>query len=422
MKFYQRLFLVGRNRKGKVARSAVDVDVKGYGKEVLIACSEKFFSNCLFSAVAIVNTVTEEIQVHSSCSADDDVRPVTVLFEACESVLEDISRYCSWIAADPPPPLMPIVTFEGDDLVPPPTLCGHVPNRCFVCAFCNASRVVPVARGYVQHLVTIISLLSDMDDVLRSAETVSRGKEEAGCDEGTVDIEEHRRTSRRDNRESLSCSLESALECLSAIVQLTVGDVLCAALDGGDLQQRLSLLLCRCSSSCFESVAISSVMLVGLLAQKDGQYREQHMSGTPTETRLIQPRINALLSNALLRVIETSVSSAEIDGYEQLSLVDAAISAIIDLHTADDPELLQNFTRLNALKKLTECLPYFETAVHAAAAAEDGPGSKDSEKMADSDEDNGDDDDREEMLGDFNDTISNVKSFIEYKTLYCKNC
>ena len=270
---------------------------------------------------------------------------------------------------------------------------------------------------FVQRLITIISLLSDMDDTLRSAAASSCGEEDgAKCDEGEEEMREHRRTSLKDNRESVSCSLESALECLSAIVQLTAVDALCTALGSDDLQQKLSLLLCRCSSSCFGSVAVSSVMLVGLLAQRDGQFREQH-----NDSRMIQPRINALLSNALLRVIDTaSTSASTVEGYEKLSIVDAAMSAIIDLHTADDPELLQNFVRLNALKKLGDCVLYFQTALHAAERQPH----RDPERMVDGDEEDSDGDgaDRKEMFSDFNDTISNVRSFIEYKSLYCKNC
>ena len=268
----------------------------------------------------------------------------------------------------------------------------------------------------------IISVLSDVDD--KSVTTTSSAKDEVECNERDVEMEDSRRISVLETRESISAAMESSFEFLSGIVQITAVDVLCAALGSHDLQQKLSLLLCRCTSSCSGSIAISSVMLVGLLAQRDGQYREQFDSGgEPNDSRLIQPRINALLTNALLRVIEAHNMSvvSEAGGYEQLSTVDAALSAIIDLHTSDDPELLQNFVRLQTLKKLTECVSRFQAAL---LAAEDEPTTKDSERMmvGDDEDNDGGERDRQELLNDFKDTISNVTSFIEYKTLYCKNC
>ena len=257
----------------------------------------------------------------------------------------------------------------------------------------------------------IISLACDMYG--KSAISVPTANDMAESD---MEMEDNRRTSVLETQESLLATLESSFEFLSSIVQFIPVDVLYTAFGIQDLQQKLSLLLCRCTSSCSGSIAISSVTLVGLLAQRDGQYREQHVSGEANDCRLIQPRINALLTNSLLRVIEAhSLNMVSATGeYQPLCVVDAAISAIVDLHTSDDPELLQNLQRLQTLKKLADSVSHFQTALDAV-------GDQPNRMIGDNEE--GDDchfSDCMEMLSDFKDTISNVKSFIEYKTLFSK--
>ena len=353
------------------------------------------------------------------------VDSLTSLMDACEHVLEDACACCSVLSATDPPPVVSV------PFIATPSVLG----------------------GFLAQLVEILSALHDQDDLLKSAllsagdtavamATESSNEEEedqqGDDDDKDTSAEEDReralRSFLRESRESTSCAMESAIESLSGMVQLAENDMLLAAMGTEADVQRMALMLCRYSACCYESVSVSSVMLIGLLAQKDGQIREQQPS------MLIQPRINALLSNAVLRVLETHVAkvtaaakptaTASVGSLmDELGVVDTALGAFIDLHASDDPDLLQNFLRLNALQRLTDLVVFFDKSVNASRhlllqqqrGSKGKSQSKKEERMVTSDggEEDEDEEDRlSDMLSDFDGTTSNAKSFLEYKTLY----
>ena len=354
------------------------------------------------------------------------------LMDACEHVLEDACACCSVLSATDPPPVVSV------PFIATPSALG----------------------GFLAQLVEVLSTLHDLDDLVKSVlasagdRAVAMSTESSNLDEdqqgqlgdnsdnndekdtsAEEDREHALRSFLRDSRESISCAMESALESLTGMVQLAENDTLLAAMSADADVQRMALVLCRYSASCYESVSMSSVMLIGLLAQKDGLIREQRPS-----SMLIQPRINALLSNAVLRVLETHVdkvtatmgatATASVGTLlDQLGVVDTALGAFIDLHASDDLDLLQNFVRLNALQRLTDLVAFFDKSVNTARQLrqqQQGGGksksqSKNVERMVtgDSGEDEDEDESRlSDMLSDFEGTTSNAKSFLEYKTLY----
>ena len=111
LKFYQHLWLVDQERS--VASPLIRKDVTGCSAESLVNCVENYFSTCIGSALAIIRNATEEIQFGGKIGGDQDES--VPLIEACESLMEDISRLCSRIAAvadDPSPALR--IAFEGN--------------------------------------------------------------------------------------------------------------------------------------------------------------------------------------------------------------------------------------------------------------------------------------------------------------------
>ena len=361
------------------------------------------------------------------------VDSLTSLMDACEHVLEDACSCCSALSSIDPPPVVSV------PFIATPSVLG----------------------GYITQLVEVLTALHDLDDLLKTAlatagnTAVTMTTESSNIDEDQqgrkvdsdhdnddvkdTSAEEALKAFLRDSRDSTSCAMESALESLSGMVQLAENDTLLAAM-GADVDvQRMALMLCRYSACCYESVSVSSVMLIGLLAQKDGQIREQQPSSNGH--MLIQPRINALLSNAVLRLLEAhvakvtaasagSMATASSVGslLDQLGVVDTALGAFIDLHASDDSDLLQNFMRLNALQRLTDLVAFFNKSVNTArqlhrqqqrGSKSKGQSKKEERMVTD---DGGEDEDEEDrlmdMLSDFDGTASNAKSFLEYKTLY----
>jgi len=353
--------------------------------------------------------------------------------DACEHVLEDACSCCSALSSIDPTPVISV------PFIATPSVLG----------------------GYVAQLVEVLTALHDLDDLLKSAlataggTTVAMSAESSNIDEDQqgrkgdsdhVNDDDVKDTSAvealraflRDSRDSTSCAMESALESLSGMVQLAENDTLLAAMGADADVQRMALMLCRYSACCYESVSVSSVILIGLLAQKDGQIREQQPSNNGR--MLIQPRINALLSNAVLRVLEAhvakvttaagSMASASVGSLlDELGVVDTALGAFIDLHASDDSDLLQNFLRLNALQRLTDLVAYFDKSVNTARQLQQQQQQRGSKRKGESKkeermvtDDGGEDEDEEDrlvdMLIDFDGTASNAKSFLEYKTLY----
>ena len=201
-------------------------------------------------------------------------------------------------------------------------------------------------------------------------------------------------------RESISCSMESALETLLGLVHVAPCALLAAVFADAALVQGLALLLCRSSTSTFDGVALSAISLVGLLAQKDGQHRAEHTGGSP----VVAPKINALLSNAVLRVVDTCIASAASSGghatdYEQLSVIDAALGAFIDLHSSDDGDILENFVRLHAPKRLAEFVTFGDASLrHVRSRMNDDAWDP----------------------SDFEETLENVQGLLAYKRPWVK--
>jgi hypothetical protein len=185
--------------------------------------------------------------------------------------------------------------------------------------------------------------------------------------------------------------------------------------------QRLALILCRCATSSEREVSGPCIGAMGTLGAKNDQL--EALSGTG----FLSPKINWLLSNSILRALEaTRESERERDSDSErdsaLFLQEICLSSFIDLHSSDHTEVLQNFVKLKSIEKLTASLSVFEAAVRTVADQNRGKGKG---KMQSSDSDaNEREREREreisEALSDFEETVLNTRSFLEYKANYCR--
>jgi hypothetical protein len=218
----------------------------------------------------------------------------------------------------------------------------------------------------------------------------------------------------------------SVCACLSSLLEhapLAAFESLASAED----VQRLALILCRCASSSEREVSVPCIGAMGTLGAKNDQLEALRGTG------FLPPKINWLLSNSILRVLDATRESERDSDSERdsaLFLQEICLSSFIDLHSSDHPEVLLNFVKLKAIEKLTACLSVFEAAVRTVAGQNRGRGngkgkgkiqsgdSEANEREGDRDRDN----EREilEALSDFEETVLNTRSFLEYKANYCR--
>ena len=218
----------------------------------------------------------------------------------------------------------------------------------------------------------------------------------------------------------------SVCACLSSLLEhapLAAFESLASA----EEVQRLALILCRCASSSEREVSVPCIGAMGTLGAKNDQLEALRGTG------FLPPKINWLLSNSILRVLDATRESERDSDSERdsaLFLQEICLSSFIDLHSSDHPEVLLNFVKLKAIEKLTACLSVFEAAVRTVADQNRGKGngkgkgkiqsggSEANEREGDRDRDN----EREilEALSDFEETVLNTRSFLEYKANYCR--
>jgi len=167
--------------------------------------------------------------------------------------------------------------------------------------------------------------------------------------------------------------------------------------------KELSVLLVKGSGFPNVEVAVSSVVAMSALGQRDFAIRE----ATAGQCGLLNTVLNALLTNALLRRLQDpnaySCDTAQHDKQLRLlegrmQLMDSCFNAIVDLHTSDDVALLSNYVKLQGAAKLQERASFFASMLGSPAA----------HKL-----------DRND-LEKFSETLENVESFIQYKAGFTK--
>jgi hypothetical protein len=181
---------------------------------------------------------------------------------------------------------------------------------------------------------------------------------------------------------------------------------------GDDSLQQMALNLCRLSTYDDEEISLPCINAIGLLGQKNDESEVQEGKG------FVMYKINALLSNSLLRTLDknsdkvvtinnTNLNDKNTDDnksnnmkMEILSIMGSCLSSFIDLHSSDNKDILNNFTKLNSLDRLGKNLIVFENGFNNI--------------------NKNDTNNDEEMLIDFDEIILNMKSFLEYKVNYCK--
>ena len=186
--------------------------------------------------------------------------------------------------------------------------------------------------------------------------------------------------------------------------------------------QRLALVLIRCASSSDHDMSIPCIGAMGSLGAKIdlAESLQEKEKDTGNGKGLMPPKINWLLSNSILRTLEpyTSSSNGDSEPERDVFLLEVCLSSFIDLHSSDDADVLQNFLKLKAVDKLSSSLSVFEGAVkELRRGAERGAKSK---SDSSSDNNNNNSSDMREALTDFQETILNMASFLEYKSNYCK--
>lgn len=165
----------------------------------------------------------------------------------------------------------------------------------------------------------------------------------------------------------------------------------------------------------------------------------------------LKPKINGLLSNSLLRILDNSTKdhtsnntnnneNEDDDISDRLQLLGSCFSSYIDLHSSDDTEILSNFIKLNSISRLNTTFKTFEKNVNYLLynkkkyfVSSDSKSDKNNKNNNKNDRNDNNDnknneknensnrnEDLEQMLNDFEELILNMKSFIEYKLNYCK--
>lgn len=208
-------------------------------------------------------------------------------------------------------------------------------------------------------------------------------------------------------RRSLLAAASSLLEFLALVSKrctlTTVPANDAAVVVTEDQLKELSVLLVKGSGYPNVEVAVSAVVAMSALGQRDFAIRE----GSAGQSGLLNAVLNALLTNALLRRLQEpnaySCDTAQHDKQLRLlegrmQLMDACFNAIVDLHTSDDVTLLSNYVKLQGAAKLQERSGFFANLLGSTAAT----------KLDQND------------LEKFSETLENVESFIQYKAGFTK--
>lgn len=208
----------------------------------------------------------------------------------------------------------------------------------------------------------------------------------------------------------------SVCACVSSLLQHASASSLSEPWESD--MQRLALVLIRCASSSDQDMSVPCIGSMGSLGAKidlaeslRGKGKEK---GKEKEKGLMPPKINWLLSNSILRTLEsyTNSSNSNSEPERDIFLLEVCLSAFIDLHSSDDADVLQNFLKLKAVDKLTISLAVFEGAVKELR--------RDNVRGTKKSDSNNNSSDMREALVDFEETVLNMRSFLEYKSNYCK--
>ena len=206
----------------------------------------------------------------------------------------------------------------------------------------------------------------------------------------------------------------SVCACVSSLLQHASASSLSEPWESD--MQRLALVLIRCASSSDQDMSVPCIGSMGSLGAKIdlAESLRGKEKGMEKEKGLMPPKINWLLSNSILRTLEsyTNSSNSNSEPERDIFLLEVCLSAFIDLHSSDDADVLQNFLKLKAVDKLSISLSVFEGAVKELR--------RDNERGAKKSDSNNKSCDMREALVDFEETVLNMRSFLEYKSNYCK--
>ena len=172
--------------------------------------------------------------------------------------------------------------------------------------------------------------------------------------------------------------------------------------------QRLALILCRCANSTDTDISVPCIGIMGFLGVKNDLLEATGNKG------FIRSKINWLLSNSILRILDTIRDVTNVSE-KNVYLLEICLSSFIDLHSSDDLDILQNFKKLNSIEKMTSGLQIFENVVHEISEDNIIRKRRDTNKSG-----GGGNDDLEAILADLEETILNSRSFLEYKSNYCR--
>ena len=202
----------------------------------------------------------------------------------------------------------------------------------------------------------------------------------------------------------------SVCECISSIVQhASVTSFLSLGREESSaVVQRLALLLCRCATSVDTDISVPCIGIMGFLGAKNDLLEASGNKG------FLRSKINWLLSNSILRILDTIRDVTNVSE-KNVYLLEICLSSFIDLHSSDDLEILQNFKKLNSIEKMTSGLRIFENVVHEISEENKVRKRRDTNKN-----DSMENDDFEAILADLEETILNSRSFLEYKSNYCR--
>ena len=209
-----------------------------------------------------------------------------------------------------------------------------------------------------------------------------------------------------EDTERLRFLTTSVCACLSSLLQHATPSAFIplvssanAAEKGVMVMQRLALVLCRCITSTDSDISMPCIGSMGSLGAKNDQIEAMGLK----EVTFLSSKINWLFSNAILRTLDNIVIKG-CRAEQNIYLLEICLSAFVDLHSSDDPLLLQNFIKLKSIEKLGSAVRVFEAAVRDFSEA--------------STRDNAED--YQTAITDFQDTVLNTHSFLEYKANYCK--
>ena len=207
-----------------------------------------------------------------------------------------------------------------------------------------------------------------------------------------------------EDTERLRFLTTSVCACLSSLLQHVTPSAFIPLVSSADaaekgVMQRLALVLCRCITSTDSDISMPCIGSMGSLGAKNDQIEAMGLKGVT----FLSSKINWLFSNAILRTLDNIVIKG-CRAEQNIYLLEICLSAFVDLHSSDDPLLLQNFIKLKSIEKLGSAVRVFEAAVRDFSEA--------------STRDNAED--YQTAITDFQDTVLNTHSFLEYKANYCK--